>query len=414
MTTHTITPIKKCRSCNSIDLDIILELGNQMLSGVFRTEDLDNILSGPLTLIQCSNCNLVQLHHSYPLDEMYNEGYGYRSGATTYMRSHLKSIISFANKYISLQDNDYVLDIGSNDGTLLGNYPKEINKIGIDPVAKKYLDLYSDDIKVVTDFFTKDNYFASASKKAKIITSISMFYDLENPVDFAKEVASVLSLDGVWVFEQSYLPAMLRQNSYDTICHEHLEYYSLAAIQYIVGQANMTLIDASQNEVNGGSIRLSAVHNASHLAVKKSPEVVWLIQQEINHNIYSSNLFDIFAQNVNRHKIDLVNLLQGLKESGKTVIGYGASTKGNVILQYCDIGVDLLPCIGDITPFKNGSYTPKTKIPIISMEQAKAMKPDYFLVLPWGFRSDIILREQEMLNSGTKFIFPLPFVEIVS
>ena len=408
------TIIQNCRSCNSKDIDIVFDLGEQALSGVFRSVNIDDILSGPLTLVVCKKCQLVQLQHSYPLDEMYNEGYGYRSVVTAYMSQHLQEILNFAIDNISLKKGDYVLDIGSNDGTLLSYYPGEMyNCIGIDPVASKYLDVYPEGAKVVTDFFTKENYFSVASTKAKVVTSISMFYDLEKPLDFTNAVASVLSLDGVWVFEQSYLPAMLRQNSYDTICHEHLEYYSLASIKYLVQQAGMKIIDASQNEVNGGSIRLAVVHESSPLALKVSSEAVWLMEQEKNHNIYTNQPFVSFQENVRRQKKDLIMLLQELKNSGKTVIGYGASTKGNVILQYCGIGPDLLPFIGDITPFKDGVFTPGTKIPVISMEKAKAMNPDYFLVLPWAFRNDILLREKETLQNGTKLIFPLPFVEIV-
>jgi len=408
------TCVQNCRSCNSKDIEVVFDLGEQTLSGVFLSENLDDILSGPLVLVMCKKCRLVQLQHSYPLEEMYNEGYGYRSGITDYMSRHLQEIISFAKEKISLNRGDHVLDIGSNDGTLLSHYPDGMyNRIGIDPVAIKYMDIYPKDAKVVTDFFTKDNYFSVASEKAKVVTTISMFYDLEKPQLFAKEIASILSLDGVWVFEQSYLPAMLRQNSYDTICHEHLEYYSLTSIQFIVQQAGMTIIDASQNEANGGSIRLAAVHDSNPLASKVSPELIWLTKQEKNHNIFTHHSFTNFQRNVFRQKSDLVNLLQELKKSGKTVLGYGASTKGNVILQYCNIGPDLLPFIGDISPFKDGVFTPGTKIPVISMEKAKTMKPDYFLVLPWAFRNDILLREDDTLRNGTKFIFPLPFVEIV-
>ena len=409
------TIIKKCRSCNSSDIEVVFDLGDQVLSGVFRTDNLDDIPSGPLTLFGCNKCQLVQLQHSYPLDEMYNEGYGYRSGVTAYMSQHLQEILNFAFDNVSLKKGDHVLDIGSNDGTLLSHYPEEIyNCIGIDPVAAKYLDVYPKGAKVVTDFFTEENYFSVASAKAKVVTSISMFYDLEKPLDFAKAVASILSLDGVWIFEQSYLPAMLRQNSYDTICHEHLEYYSLAAIQYIVQQAGMKIVDASQNEVNGGSIRLAVVHESRCHVTKVSPEAMWLMEQEKTHKIYTNHAFVSFKENVERQKKDLLTLLQELKKAGKTVIGYGASTKGNVILQYCGIDQDLLPYIGDITPFKDGVFTPGTKIPVISMEKAKAMNPNYFLVLPWAFRNDIILREKGTLHNGTKFIFPLPFVEIVS
>ena len=407
--------IKHCRSCNSSNIEVVFDLGEQVLTGVFRSESLDDISSSPVALVVCNSCRLVQMKYSYSLNEMYNDGYGYQSGLTTYMSQHLKGILNFASDLVNLDKDDSILDIGCNDGTLLNHYPKDLyNLIGIDPVAKKYLDRYPKNAKVVTDFFTKESYFSVTSNKAKIVTSISMFYDLEEPVKFAKGIASVLADNGVWVFEQSYLPAMLRTNSYDTICHEHYEFYSLTAIQHILDQAGLIIVDASQNEVNGGSVRLAAVHKNSKLASKVSPEALWLIEQEKNHDIFSNQPWLDFQKNVDRHKLDLVNLLTELKKSGKKVIGYGASTKGNVILQYCGIGIDLLPVIGDITPSKDGVFTPGSKIPVVSMEKAKAMKPDYFLVLPWGFRSDILLREKETIANGTKFIFPLPFVEIVS
>ena len=410
-----ITSICSCRACGSSNIETVFDLGDQVLTGVFLFESLDDISSGPVALVSCADCGLVQMKYSYPLDEMYNDGYGYQSGLTAYMSNHLKGILNFASDIVELKENDTVLDIGCNDGTLLNHYPKDIyNLIGIDPVAKKYLDLYPSNSKVVTDFFNQKNYFSVTSDKAKIVTSISMFYDLEEPVQFAKDISSVLAKDGVWVFEQSYLPAMLRANSYDTICQEHVEYYSLTAIQNILNQANLTIVDASQNEVNGGSVRLAAAHNDSEFAKKVSPEALWLLQQEKNHDIFSNQPWDDFKKNVERHKLDLINLLTELKKAGKKVVGYGASTKGNVILQYCDIGPDLLPVIGDITPSKDGAFTPGSKIPIISMEKLKEMNPDYYLVLPWGFRSDIILREKDTIANGAKFIFPLPFVEIVS
>lgn len=409
-----INRIEKCRACNSSKVELVFDLGEQVLTGVFKPDFLDDISSGPVSLISCRECHLVQMQYSYPLEEMYNEGYGYQSGLTTYMSLHLKGVLDFAMEKVSLNKGDNVLDIGCNDGTLLNHYPRGIyNLIGIDPVAKKYLDRYPQDARVVTEFFSAENYFTITTNKAKIVTSISMFYDLEEPVKFARSIARVLSDDGVWVFEQSYLPAMLRTNSYDTICQEHVEYYSLAAIQYILNQAGLTIIDASQNEVNGGSVRLAACHRDSDLASKVSAEAAWLIEQEKNHDIFSNQPWIDFQRNVCRQKKDLINLLSELKKAGKTVFGYGASTKGNVILQYCGIGPELLPLIGDITPSKDGVYTPGSKIQVVSMDKAKAMKPDYFLVLPWGFRGDILLRERETIANGTKFIFPLPFVEIV-
>ena len=405
----------KCRACSSSSIKLVLELGEQSLSGVFRSDNIENILSGPLSLISCDNCKLIQLSKSYPLDDMYNVGYGYKSGLTLYMQKHLQSIIKLAISIIKLAPNDTVLDIGSNDGTLLNGYNESsLNLIGIDPVSSKYLDLYPKNSKVVSDFFSSENYFSVTKIKSKIVTSVSMFYDLEDPVKFAQEVSSVLDGEGIWIFELSYLPAMLRYNSYDTICHEHIEYYSLEAIQNILDKADMTIIQASQNEVNGGSIRLTATHKNNKLSSLISPELTWLKLQEINHDIFSLSTFINFENNIIRHKNDLISLLTLLNKMGKKVIGYGASTKGNVILQYCGIGPELIPFIGDITQSKDGTFTPGTMIPIISMEKAKALNPDYFLVLPWAFRNDILLREKSLLSSGTKFIFPLPYVEIIN
>ena len=301
--------LKNCRSCNSSKIEDVFDLGEQVLTGVFRSESLDDISSFPVALVACNHCRLVQMKYSYSLDEMYNDGYGYQSGLTTYMSQHLKGILSFASDLVNLNKGDNILDIGCNDGTLLNHYPEDLyNLIGIDPVAKKYLDRYPKNAKVVTDFFTKESYFSVTSSKAKIVTSISMFYDLEEPVKFAKGIASVLSEDGVWVFEQSYLPAMLRTNSYDTICHEHYEFYSLTAIQHILDQAEMIIVDASQNEVNGGSVRLAAVHKNSKLANKVSPEAICLIEQEKNHDIFTNQPWVDFQQNVERQRLDLYYL----------------------------------------------------------------------------------------------------------
>lgn len=406
--------IKLCRSCGSNEIHEVFDLGVQKLSGTFIDKDLDKITEGPLTLAICKECCLVQLKHNYPLNEMYNEGYGYRSGLTQFMREHLEKIAKQGINLAKLSKGDYILDIGSNDGTLLSSYDdSEYHLIGIDPVAKKYLDLYPKNCNVVTDFFSASQYFEITNKKAKIITSVSMFYDLEDPTSFVDSIAKVLDENGVWIFEQSYLPAMLKRNSYDTICHEHLEYYSLESINHLINKSGLKLISATQNEVNGGSIRLVATHENSELATTNSAELSWLLEQELNHGVSSDESFERFKVEVIKSKNDLISLLKKLKAEGKKVIGYGASTKGNVILQYCGITAELLPFIGDITPFKDGKFTPGTNIPIISMNKAKELNPDYFLVLPWGFRNDVLIREMELIKNGVKFIFPLPFVEII-
>ena len=239
-----------------------------------------------------------------------------------------------------------------------------------------------------------------------------MFYDLEDPIWFAREIAKSLAVDGLWHFEQSYMPSMLRLTSYDTICHEHIEYYSLGVVQKILEAADLQVIDVQMNAVNGGSFAVTAGHRgAPH---KRNDAVInWLLEQEERMGLNTPRPYREFEDRVFRHREDLRRLLRVLKEDGKKVLGYGASTKGNVVLQFCGIGADLVEAVAEVNPDKYGCFTPGTHIPIISEAQARAMKPDYFLVLPWHFKEGILAREQEYLAAGGKMIFPFPEIEIV-
>jgi hypothetical protein len=239
-----------------------------------------------------------------------------------------------------------------------------------------------------------------------------MFYDLEDPVRFASDIESVLADDGIWHFEQSYLPSMLRINSYDTICQEHLEYYSLIAVKYILEKAGLRIIDIELNDINGGSFAVTVARkNSRHIS--NDAVINWMLEEEIRMDLNTEKPYREFAKRVKEHRSSLLDLLDKLKKAGKKIIGYGASTKGNVLLQYCGIGTQYLDCIAEVNEQKFGCYTPGTLIPIVSEAEAKKMKPDYFLVLPWHFRNNILGREKEYRAAGGKFIFPLPFIEIV-
>jgi hypothetical protein len=344
---------------------------------------------------------------------MYGENYGYRSGLNQSMVRHLTQKIAKLEKFAGLAAGDVVLDIGSNDATSLKAYSTTgINRIGIDPTGEKFRAFYPDEIKLVPDFFSARNFDKFGVKRAKIITSIAMFYDLEDPVWFARDIAKSLAVDGVWHFEQSYMPSMLRLTSYDTICHEHIEYYSLGVVQKILEAADLQVIDVQMNAVNGGSFAVTAGHRgAPH---KRNDAVInWLLEQEERMGLNTPRPYREFEDRVFRHREDLRRLLRVLKEDGKKVLGYGASTKGNVVLQFCGIGADLVEAVAEVNPDKYGCFTPGTHIPIISEAHARAMKPDYFLVLPWHFKEGILAREQEYLAAGGKMIFPFPEIEIV-
>lgn len=405
--------IDRCRISGSPNLVSVLNLGYQQLTGVFPKSRNTKITNGPLELLWCPDSSLVQLAHSYDADEMYGENYGYRSGLNQSMVDHLTRKIQYLEKRADLQPGDAVLDVGSNDATSLKAYRTTgLTRTGIDPTGEKFKRFYPDDINLVPDFFSAANYNRVATKRAKIVTSIAMFYDLEDPIAFARQIEEVLTPDGLWHFEQSYLPSMLRMTSYDTICHEHIEYYSLIAVETIVKAAGLKIVDVQMNAVNGGSFAVTVAKAASTIAVNR-PVVEWLLEQEERMGLKTPKPYRDFEDRVFRHREDLVRLLDGLVADGKKIVGYGASTKGNVVLQFCGITEKQLTCIAEVNPEKFGAFTPGSQIPIVSETDAKAMDPDYMLVLPWHFKEGILRREQAFLDKGGKFIFPFPEIEII-
>jgi hypothetical protein len=408
-----IRRITKCRISQSANLMSVLSLGEQALTGVFPPSKQDKVTVGPLELLWCPESGLLQLAHSYDASEMYGANYGYRSGLNQSMVRHLTQKIEHLEKFAQLQPGDVVLDIGSNDATSLKAYRTAgLTRIGIDPTGAKFASFYPDDIILVPDFFSQKAFEKKVPKRAKIVTSIAMFYDLEDPIAFAREVAAVLAPEGVWHFEQSYMPSMLRLCSYDTICHEHIEYYSLGAVRRILDAADLRIVDVQMNAVNGGSFAVTAAHKNSACKAN-APVINWLLEQEIRMGLDTPRPYRDFEERVHRHREDLVRLLKALRDDGKRILGYGASTKGNVVLQYCGLGPETIEAIAEVNSDKFGAFTPGTYIPIVSEAEARAMRPDYFLVLPWHFKDGILNREREYLASGGKMIFPFPEIEIV-
>lgn len=409
--------IDRCRICGNERLSRVIDLGTQKLTGVFP--DLGGVVpETPVELVKCNGekcCGLVQLRHSSEPDQMYGMNYGYRSGLNSSMVEHLSYITDYIKELIDIKSGDAIVDIGSNDGTLLGTYgyDKEsgIRLIGMDPTAKKFRKYYKDHIDVVEDFFSASNFKAICSEKAKVITSIAMFYDLESPIDFARQIAESLADDGIWVFEQSYMPYMIQTNSFDTICQEHLEYYSMKQIMWILKAADMKAIDVSFNDVNGGSFRVTAAKKDSSYTEHASIQQTCFNEDICGYNNFE--IFDDFRIRIEECRKEIKTFLANCKDEGKLVIGYGASTKGNVLLQYFGITTEEIPYIAEVNPDKYGKVTPGTEIPIISEEEAKAMKPDYMFVLPWHFKNNILHKEERYIKeSGCKFVFPLPRLNI--
>jgi NDP-4-keto-2,6-dideoxyhexose 3-C-methyltransferase len=419
--THTGICVERqsCRICGSPDLQSVINLGEQYIASVFVDAEIPPLLQRPypLEVVRCAapdRCGLVQLKQTISARLLY-ANYGYRSGTNEIMRANLREIVATAEQIVELHADDLVLDIGCNDGTLLDAYQTPgIDRLGFDPAVNVTSSARAKGIEVVNDFFSA----AACTKvrprqKPRVITSIAMFYDLEEPTRFVADIASLLADDGVWVIELSYLPFMLRKNLFDTICHEHLEYYALRQIEWMVRGAGLRVHRVDFNDVNGGSFRLFIRKQGVDVDDAHARTLQAARADEALLRLDSDDPYDRFRTDVQQVREDLRKLLLQLKAAGKTVYAYGASTKGNTILQFCGIDKTVVTKAADRNPEKWGRRTLGTDIPIISEEQARTEKPDYFLVLPWHFLEGFVRREQAFLNRGGQFIMPLPSVRVV-
>lgn len=406
--------IGKCRVCGNEHYSTVLDLGNQYLSGIFpKFIDLD-MYRGPLKLVKCDEltggCGHVQLEHTFHLPTMYGDEYGYRSGLNGSMVKHLKGKYEKISNFLDLKENDIVIDIAGNDGTFLGFFSPKLKLVSIDPTSKKFSKYFKDHVDYIADFFTEKifrQFFKNSN--AKLITSFSMFYDLEDPCQFAKEVNSVLDPEeGIWVLEQSYMPEMLRVNSFDTVCHEHLSYYGMRQLKYIMDRAGFKIIDFEFNDVNGGSISV-VVANKNSKYEEATQMLNDLLQKELDLKLDTIEPWDDFSFRIEECRVKFWELIKDCKEKGLKIAALGASTKGNVTLQTWGVTSDDIKVVGEVNPDKDGSFTPGTWIPIKS-EDSVIEEYDVFVILPWHFKNFFI---DSPKFKGKKLLFPLPNAEII-
>jgi len=413
---------KTCRVCGSTALTPVINLGEQHLQGSFvkAGKEMPPLRKIPLSLVRCDPtrdekaCGLLQMEHTVPPEILYST-YWYRSGTNSTMKDHLQGIAEESVSLVNKTDGS-VLDIGCNDGTLIGFYPGGYRKYGIDP-SDIVREIDRRKVTVIQDIFPSEELLKCLqTRKVDIITSVAMFYDLEDPILFARGIKDVLAEEGIWIFEMSYMPMMLKMNSYDTICHEHLEFYSLAVIEYILKESGLKIFNVQLNDINGGSIRCYATHNTNFKYKNEGylQNIRMIRKDEMDLELDTDKPYKNFQNRINAHRDELVALLKQLKSEGKRIHVYGASTKGNTILQWCDIDHKIIDYAAERNPAKYGASTLGTGIPIISEAESRAMNPDYYLVLPWHFKDEFIAREKETLERGIKFIFPLPRIEIIS
>lgn len=400
--------ICECRICGNTNLKRVLDLGDQMLTGVFPRERDAQVTVGPLRLVKCVGgeeaCGLLQMEHSYDLGEMYGENYGYRSGLNASMVKHLQAKVARIRSMVTLNPGDLVVDIGSNDSTTLQAYPKDLDLVGVDPTGVKFHQYYPPHIKLIPDFFGAALIQARyPGRKAKVVTSFSMFYDLEAPMDFMRQVHEVLADDGIWVFEQSYMPTMLATNSYDTVCHEHLEFYALKQIQWMAERVGFRILDVEFNDVNGGSFSITVAKKLGGEVMV--PSVQKILDDERAQGLDTLVPYQQFVERVEQTRKALLDFIAQAKAQGKTVAALGASTKGNVLLQYCGLTDKEIQFVGEVNPDKYGAYTPGSWIPIISEDDLLQKGIDYLLVLPWHFRA--FFEGLPKLSRAT-LVFPLP------
>lgn len=411
-----------CRVCGS-SCEPIINLGEQFVSD-FPLLGAPVGIKAPLELVLCRRCRLLQLRHTVSPDELYRN-YWYRSGTNRTMQVALADIANVAETLMHLQSGDVVLDIGCNDGTLLGAYKTgEIYRVGFDPA--KNLEVFSRKVaqKIVPNFFAANTYFESMDpsvRRAKIVTSIAMFYDLEDPNQFVADIKAVLDPDGLWVVQMSYLPLMLKTNDIGNICHEHLEYYSLQSLEYLLNRHGFEVVDIEINSVNGGSLRAyiriqganpERFGDATYRDLA-SERVKVMREDEFKLGLGQRLVYLEFAHRVERIKQDVVTFVTDLTIKGKSVYVYGASTKGNTVLQYFGLDTSLVKAAAERNPDKFGRVTVGGLIPIVSEVEARAAKPDYFLVLPWHFLEEFMERERDYLSSGGRFIVPFPHFTII-
>ncbi len=415
-----VRTISTCRACQSKGLVSILSLGNQYVSN-FVDEPLESQVSAPLELVLCDpkagGCGLLQLKYTVHMDVLYDQ-YWYRSGINQTMRDALKDVVENAKKFVSLKQGDIVVDIGCNDGTLLRAYDVPgIKLVGFDPAKNllQYSSVGTD--KIFVDFFNAPTFEKEfGSHKAKIITSIAMFYDLDDPNAFVRDIQQILDEKGVWVIQMNHLWLMIRDNVFDNICHEHLAYFSLATLEKLLQQHGLEVVDVQTNDINGGSFRAFIAHSkqAKSITVPGSKERVNQIREsEKAHGLTERKTFEAFAQRVEALKRQCVDFIRKENKNKKTIFAYGASTKGNVMLQYYGLNYKDILAAADRNPDKFGKKMVGGYVPIISEAEARARKPDYFLVLPWFFMKEFIPREKEFLDGGGKFIVPLPQFQVI-
>jgi len=420
-----LTLHEKCRICGNVHLEEVVNLSSQPISSIFPLPSEPDPTSTPLELVRCSStqnhpgCGLLQLRHTASLEEMYGTSYGYYSSLSTSMIDHLQAKVVDLLKISNSPHQANILDIGCNDGTLLNSYVNvakrsDLKLYGVDPSSEKYRSSFHNSINLDVSFFDASFKFRNPDISFHIITSIAMFYDIDDPISFTESIASILHPDGVWALELSYLPLFLKQLSYDQICHEHVTYYSLRDLVSLLERCNLSIFKVQLNDMNGGSIYLMCCHTSRLDKYSNAEDALYIDDLLAKETVLTKSItYESFTWRLSNHQDEIRQFFEYCKRASSKVYGYGASTKGNILAHFCNITTSDLPLIGDLNPEKHGRVTPGTRIPIVSHEFIKSRNPEYLFVFIWHFRKEVIELEMDFIKNGGRLVFPLPRLHIV-
>ena len=400
-----------CKNCKSKKLKKIIYLNKQPISSVFYQKNKYKLKKYSLDLFECQKCKLVQFKKLPPLDDMYGETYGYRTSLSPLMIKHMREKFKKILRKKIVKKSSSILDIGSNDGTFLNFFAskKHCKLYGIDPSSAKFRKYYDKNINLISDYFSKkkiEKHIYNKKIKFDLITSYAMFYDIEDPNSFCEDISNLLNKNGVWILEMSYFPLLLKNLTYDQICHEHVTYYTLTSFEKIITKYNLKIVDLSFNEINGGSIEIICAKKSSKIKVQND-KIKKIKEEELSIN---SSSYKKFNDRINNTK-KVLNTFR--KYKNKDIIGYGASTKGNIVINHCNLNNKKLNFICDANPYKFNRYTPGSNIKIISKKEMRKKNPKYLLILIWSFRSEVIKQEIKYILKGGKLVFHLPMFHII-
>ncbi len=402
--------IKKCRICDDKNLIPINKLGVFSLTGTFLKKINSKTYDTPVDIVFSKKSKLLQLNHNYNQKKLFGDNYGYRSGLNKSMQNHLKLKSKIILKKYSLKKGDKIMDIGSNDGTFLNYFPKSLIKFGVDPTAHKFKKYYKKNTKVIPKIFKK-NILKKSQKKFKFISAIAMFYDLSNPKLFIQTVKNYLHKDGIFHVEIAYLPDILKKNSFDTFCQEHLTYFSFTSFKYLIDQTSFKIVDFNKNSINGGSINFDLAFKTSKIKTKVL-KIKKILHLEKKLKLEKVTTYKNYFSKIKNNSKKINSLISKLNKKNKKVYGFGASTKGNVILQLCKLNYNNIKAIYDVNEFKFKKYTPGSKILIKNENEIFKDRPDYLFILIWHFSKTLKQKIKKFKNLKMIYIWPFPKLKL--